>query len=163
MSRPERDARLRQLASAPLHLLPRAAPVAHHISAGDTVKLAVLGGPADGLEHSVLFEVWEPGGAQPLNSHPASTETFFFLTGEGEATSEGERTPVAAGQLLVLPPGTAHRIRNTGVDRLYAITTMLPDNGFAAMVQRGPVAGLDDTDLAVLRGATPGTPPGRAR
>lgn len=147
----------------PLALFPAKTPVAHHISAGDTVKLAVLAGPPEGLEHSVLFEVWEPGGAQPPNSHPASTETFFFLAGRGEATSDGVTAPVAAGQLLVLPPGTTHRIRNTGAGRLYALTTMLPDAGFAALVERGPIAALDDDDLAVLAGTARTIPPDRDR
>lgn len=134
----------------PLRLLPAGPLQAHHISAGDTVKLAVLAGPDDGLDHSVLLEIWEPGGAQPPNSHPGSTETFLFLAGEGEAESDGARTAVRAGQLLVLPPRTLHRITNTGAGRLYAITTMLPDAGFAAMVTAGPVAALDGADLAVL-------------
>ncbi|HWG72484.1 MAG TPA: cupin domain-containing protein [Acidimicrobiales bacterium] len=138
---------------APFRLLPDGAPIAHHISAGDTVKLAVLAGPADGIDHTVVFEVWEPGGAQPPNQHRAATETFFFLAGLGYAESDGASTPVSAGQLLVLPAGTTHRIRNTGPGRLYALTTMLPDEGFAALILAGPVAPLDAEDLAVLRGA----------
>jgi mannose-6-phosphate isomerase-like protein (cupin superfamily) len=137
----------------PFRLLPAAVPVAHRITAGDTVRLAVLAGPGDGIEHSVVFEVWDPGGTQPLNSHPASTETFWFLRGAGRAESDGVATGVRAGQLLVLPAGSRHRITNTGAGRLYAITTMLPDEGFAALIRRGPLAPLDDEDLAVLAGA----------
>lgn len=137
----------------PFLLLPRTDLTAHHISPGDNVKLALLAGPDEGLDHSVLFEIWEPGGAQPPNMHPRATETFFFLKGEGEAESDGRVTPVRAGQLLVLPPGTTHRIRNSRAGRLYAITTMLPDDGFASLVRRGPVAPLDDADLAVLQDA----------
>lgn len=136
-----------------LQLFPAPGLTAHHISPGDRVKLAVLAGPAHGLDHSVLFEVWEPGGEQPFNSHPRSIETFFFLAGEGEAESDGQRGAVRAGQLLVLPAGTKHRIRNTGTGRLYAITTMVPDEGFAAMVAQGPVTSVDAEDLAVLAGA----------
>jgi mannose-6-phosphate isomerase-like protein (cupin superfamily) len=136
----------------PFHLLPRGTPSAHLISVGDTVKLAVLAGPPETGDHSVCFEIWEPGGAQPPNSHPVSTETFFFLAGQGEAESDGHLTSLRAGQLLVLPPGTTHRIRNTGTGRLYAITTMIPDAGFAAMVASGPAAPLDAADLAVLSG-----------
>ena len=126
----------------------------HHITAGDTVKLAVVRGPDDEYDASVLFEIWEPGGAQPPNSHPDSVETFWFLRGEGIATSDGVEHPVGAGQLLVLPAGSVHHIRNTGAGRLYAITTMTPDGGFAALVERGPEATLDEDDLAVLRGVT---------
>ncbi len=138
--------------TVPYRLLPRHGLQAHHITEGDRVKLAVLATPEDGIDHSVLMEIWEPGGAQPPNSHPRSTETFYFLRGEGEAESDGETAPVRAGQLLVLPPGTTHRIRNTGRQRLYAITTMLPDEGFADLVRHGPPAELDDADLAVIAG-----------
>lgn len=132
--------------------------VGHHISAGDTVKLGVIRSPRGGDEASVLFEVWEPGGAQPPNSHPNSVETFWFLRGEGIAVSDGVEMPVRAGQLLVLPPGSVHFIRNTGPGRLYAITTMTPDDGFAAFVERGPRSDFDADDLAVLDGAGGSTP-----
>jgi creatinine amidohydrolase len=124
----------------------------HRITAGDTVKLAVLAGPADGLDHSVLVEIWDEGGAQPPNSHPDSVETFYFLDGRGEAEVDGRITPVAAGDFVVLAPGSVHRIRNTGPGRLYAVTTMTPDAGFAQLVQRGPGASLDDVDRRTLGG-----------
>lgn len=138
--------------SAPAELHDARSAVAHHITPGDTVKLAVVRHPDGPDDASVLFEVWEPGGAQPPNSHPDSVETFWFLAGEGIATSDGVELPVRAGQLLVLPAGSLHHIRNTGTGRLYAITTMTPDAGFAAFVERGPVTELDAADLAVLGG-----------
>jgi mannose-6-phosphate isomerase-like protein (cupin superfamily) len=125
---------------------------AFHISPGDTVKLAVLRHPDALYDASVIFEVWEPGGAQPPNSHPASVETFFFLRGSGVAYCDDHTDPVRAGQLLVLPPQSVHRIENTGTDRLYAITTMAPDAGFAALIEAGEPTTLSAADLAVFRG-----------
>ncbi|MCW2893633.1 MAG: hypothetical protein QOG28_2273 [Trebonia sp.] len=66
------------------------APVVRHlddvlpklISPADTVRLATLVRPSDGTDTSVFFEVWEPSGAQPPNSHPDSTEVFVVLRGE---------------------------------------------------------------------------------
>lgn len=133
----------------------------HHIAAGDTVRLGVLAGPGDGLDHAVLIEIWDPGGSQPLNSHPDSTETFYFLHGSGEAEVDGRTIPVAAGDFVVLAPGSHHRIRNTGPGRMYAVTTMAPDAGFAALVERGPLAPLDSADRQVLRRPAAG-PAGRA-
>jgi len=127
----------------------------HRISAGDTVRLAVVRPPTTADDFSVSFEVWDPGGAQPPNTHPTSTETFWFLQGEGVAVSDGIELTIRAGQLLVLPPGSVHHIRNTGSGRLYAITTMLPDHGFAEFVAAGPRAGFADEDLALLRAAIP--------
>ena len=90
----------------------------HRISAGDTVRLAVVRPPTTADDFSVSFEVWDPGGAQPPNTHPTSTETFWFLQGEGVAVSDGIELTIRAGQLLVLPPGSVHHIRNTGSGRL---------------------------------------------
>lgn len=141
--------------TVPFHLTSRWPPDAHRINAEDTVRLAVLAGPGDGIDHSVIFEVWDAGGAQPINSHPASTETFLFLRGSGLAESDGEVTAVQAGQVLVLPAGSRHRICNSGAGRLYAITTMLPDEGFAELIRCGPRVPLDAEDLAVLAGPGP--------
>ncbi|MGW4073661.1 cupin domain-containing protein [Streptomyces asiaticus] len=130
---------------------------AHHITAGDTVKLAVLAGPCDGSPTTVVFEVWEPGGAQPLNWHPESVETFVVLAGQGRATSDGHELDLAPGDVLVLPTGSKHRITNTSArERLYTLTVMAPDEGFAGLIERGPVTGLDPQDLAVLRTCPPG-------
>ncbi|MBL7489824.1 cupin domain-containing protein [Frankia sp. AgB1.9] len=126
---------------------------AHRISPDDTVRLAVLSGPEQGSPTTVVFEVWEPGGAQPPNSHPVSTETFVVLAGHGVAHSDEHTRAIGPGDVLVLPPGSVHRIVNPSTtDRLYTITVMAPDDGFAALVERGPLAPLDPEDLAVLRG-----------
>lgn len=122
----------------------------HRISPGDTVKLAVLSAPDTPDGTSTCVEVWDPGGSQPANSHPRSVETFFFLRGSGVAECDGVERPVRAGDLVVLPAGSVHRIRNTGAGRLYAITTMTPDDGFVALIRRGVPDLLDADDLEVL-------------
>ncbi len=138
--------------NAPLSLHRPPSLRAHRISPGDTVRLAVIAGPAQGLDHAVVFEMWDAGGSQPPNSHPRSVETFLFLSGRGTAHSDGTSAPVEAGDLLVLPAGTTHHIiADRGVP-LYAITTMVPDAGFAALIDSGPGAELTAEDLAVLVG-----------
>jgi mannose-6-phosphate isomerase-like protein (cupin superfamily) len=122
------------------------------IADGDTVRFALLAGPEEANGATVVFEIWEPGGAQPPNSHSASTEWFLFLAGTGRAHCDDHVTDVAPGELLVLPPGSTHHIENTGPGRLYAITTMVPDDGFADLVRTGASAPLDADDLAVLAG-----------
>jgi len=121
----------------------------HHITPGDTVRLAVLAGP-EISPVTVILESWDVGGAQPPNSHPHSTELFLFLKGEGVATCDGVEAPVAAGDTLVLPATSVHHIRNTGTGRMYSITLMSPDDGFADLVRRGPVAVTDDEDRLAL-------------
>ena len=75
------------MSSAPV-VRPVGEVVAHRISPTDTVRLAVLSGPAQGSSTTVVFEIWEPGGSQPPNSHPSATETFVVLAGRGTAHSD---------------------------------------------------------------------------
>lgn len=138
--------------AAPL-LLSADAVQCHRISATDTVKLAVLAGPDTGSPTTVVFEVWEPGGSQPPNSHPDSAETFVVLSGSGIAYSDAHEEPLAPGDTITLMPGSVHRIVNTSpTARLYTLTIMHVDGGFAKLIQRGPAAELDEADLDVLRG-----------
>lgn len=137
-------------ASTPPQLFDVAEAVARHISPGDTVKLAMLRGPDDVHDVSVFLEIWEPGGSQPPNGHPRSVETFLFLRGTGTAYCDDTRLDVKAGQLLVLPAQSLHRIEASPGAKLYAITTMAPDDGFAALVGRGQPAALDEEERAVL-------------
>jgi len=128
------------------------------ISPADTVKLALLAGPADGSSASVFFEVWEPGGSQPGNSHPDSTEIFVILAGTGRAHSDEHVVDLRAGDALVLHPGSTHRIVNTSAtERLYAVTIMADDDGalpggFAELVAKGTAAAWDGTDRTILGG-----------
>lgn len=140
------------------------APVVRHlddvtpklISPADTVRLATLVRPDDGTGTSVFFEVWEPGGSQPPNSHPESTEIFVVLRGTGRAHSDEHTVDLRAGDVLVLSPGSVHRIENTSSsERLYTVTIMTSDagalpGGFAALVDAGTAASWDDADRDVL-------------
>jgi len=51
---------------------------------------------------------------------------------------------------LLLKPGTTHELHNTGPGRLYCLTVMVPDDGFAALIRSGVRAELDAEDLDVL-------------
>lgn len=121
----------------------------HYISVGDTVRLGVLAGP-EISPVTVILESWDVAGSQPPNSHPHSTELFLFLRGQGVASCDGNEVAVKAGDTLVLPRTSVHFIRNTGDCRMYSITLMSPDDGFADLVRRGPMAETDDEDRGVL-------------
>lgn len=41
--------------------------------------------------------------------HKRMTEYYYILEGEGAMELDGERVPVAAGDLIELPPGVRHR------------------------------------------------------
>jgi len=125
----------------------------HFIGDNRTVKLAVLSGPADGSDTTVVFEIWEPGGSQPDNSHEESTETFIVLQGTATAHSDEHTAHLVPGNVIVLPEGSVHHIVNTSpTERLYTITVMANDGGFSDLITTGPLAEFDSADLAVLTG-----------
>jgi mannose-6-phosphate isomerase-like protein (cupin superfamily) len=140
------------------------APIVRHldevvpklISPADTVRLATLVRPADGTDTSVFFEAREPGGNQPPNSHPDSTEIFVVLRGTGRAHSDEHTVDLRAGDVLVLKPGSVHRIENTSpTERLYTVTIMASDagalpGGFATLVDAGTPTAWDTPDRTVL-------------
>ncbi|MCO7220306.1 cupin domain-containing protein [Klenkia sp. PcliD-1-E] len=126
----------------------------HYIGENRTVRLAVLSGPADGSSTTVVLEIWEPGGAQPDNSHEASTETFVVLRGTARAHSDQHVADLGPGDVVVLPATSVHHIVNTSAtERLYTITVMENDGGFADLIRSGPEAFLDADDAAVLGAA----------
>jgi mannose-6-phosphate isomerase-like protein (cupin superfamily) len=121
----------------------------HHITPGDTVRLAVLTGP-ESSPTTVVLEAWDPGGAQPPNRHPDATEVFVFLRGAGRAVCDEHEVAVKAGDTIVLPAGTLHHIHNSGPGRMYSLTLMCPDEGFADLIRRGPIAPTDDEDREIF-------------
>jgi mannose-6-phosphate isomerase-like protein (cupin superfamily) len=121
---------------------------AYLISPGDTVRLAELAGPRQGSSTSVFLEIWEPSGAQPLNSHQDSAEIFIVLAGSARAHSDDHSADLTAGDVLVLQPGSEHRIVNTSeTDKLYTITVMANDGGFAKLVTDGTATPLTPDEV----------------
>nr|WP_246406035.1 cupin domain-containing protein [Modestobacter versicolor] len=97
------------------------------------------------------MEIWEPGGSQPDNSHEESTETFVVLKGTARAHSDQHVADLGPGDVIVLPATSVHHIVNSSAtERLYTITVMENDGGFADLILTGPEAALDEDDAAVL-------------
>jgi mannose-6-phosphate isomerase-like protein (cupin superfamily) len=124
---------------------------AYLISPDDTVRLAELAGPKQGSSTSVFLEIWEPGGAQPLNSHADSAEIFIVLSGQARAHSDDSVVELSAGDVLVLRPGSEHRIINTSdTGKLFTITVMANDGGFAELVTDGTATQLTAAEISAL-------------
>jgi uncharacterized cupin superfamily protein len=63
------------------------------------------------------FDILEPGKIGcPYHYHLAQEEMFVILEGEGTLRVAGERVPVRAGDVIVIPPGPEypHHLINTG-------------------------------------------------
>jgi len=97
-----------------------------------------------------VLEIFDVGGYTPPNQHRAAEEVFVVLHGQGEANLGEEVMSIQPGSVLLLRPGHAHAVRNTGTTRLYCLTTMVPDEDFAKLITSGVPDVLDEHDLATL-------------
>jgi mannose-6-phosphate isomerase-like protein (cupin superfamily) len=88
----------------------------------------------------------------PPNTHRYAHEFFYVLAGEGVALCGGESHSIAKGDALMLRPGAEHIIKNTGDGKLYTLTFMVPNEGFAELIRAGQPVPLDEEDIAVLCG-----------
>ena len=69
------------------------------------------------------FEI-EPGGYSPYHSHPWEHE-IFVLEGIGTAIGNKEVEAISVGDLISIPAGEIHQIKNTGKSTL-KILCMIP-------------------------------------
>lgn len=123
------------------------------IAATDTNKFALIADPIrDQVPFFACVEIFDPGGATPPNTHADAHEMFFVLAGTGIARAGDVETVIGPGDAVVVKPGHEHVIQNTGEGRLYTLTVMIPNEGFAELIRSGLKASLDAGDLAALRG-----------
>jgi mannose-6-phosphate isomerase-like protein (cupin superfamily) len=122
------------------------------ISPNDSNYFACLLDPIeDGVNFTLVVEIFEPGGKTPPNTHLIAEEAFFVLAGAGIAHAGGTARPIGPGDCIVLRPGTEHVVENPGPGKLYCLTFMAPNEGFAELIRNGTPVALADEDLAVLR------------
>lgn len=123
------------------------------IAPTDTNYFACLLDPiADGVSFTLVVEIFEPGGKTPPNTHTAAEEAFFVLAGRGTAFADGQSIPVGPGDCFVLKPGVEHVVENTGTEKLYCLTFMAPNEGFAELIRNGTPVALTAADRAVIAG-----------
>jgi mannose-6-phosphate isomerase-like protein (cupin superfamily) len=127
---------------------------AYRVSPGDTNRLVLVFDPAGEAANFVFaIEIFDVGGRTPPNVHSVAQEMFYVLSGEGIAHSKGKSVAFRRGDSLLLHAGAVHVIENTGSQRLYCMTVMVPNQDFAELIRTGEPVALDDEDQAVLFGA----------
>ncbi len=129
---------------------------AFRIAPGDSNYFACMLDPlADGVSFTLVVEIFEPGGKTPPNSHTVAEEAFFVMAGTGKAFADGETRDIGPGDVLVLRPGTEHVVENTGPGKLYCLTMMTPNEGFAELIRAGIPVELTPEDRAIITGGRP--------
>jgi mannose-6-phosphate isomerase-like protein (cupin superfamily) len=125
---------------------------AYRISPESTNRLAIVFDPMNTrLSLTYCVEIFDVGGKTPPNRHQMAVEMFFVLKGEGVAMCDGKAVDIRAGDSILVPPTGIHAIENTGMDRLYMLTIMVPNEDFAELIHSGTPVELDEEDMAVLR------------
>ena len=90
--------------------------------AGVTTRMRVSA--VTGAVQLCLFEQWcAPGRGAPTHQH-AVEEVLTVLAGEAEFWLEDQRTPLSAGQSVIVPAGRKHGFRNTGSSTLHVQATL---------------------------------------
>ena len=123
------------------------------ISATDTNYFAMIADPIrDKVPFSIFVEVFEPGGKTPWHHHGYAHEMFYVLSGEGKSVCDGVEIPVKQGESFIVRPGHDHEVVNTGTEKLYCLTVMIPNEGFAELVRSGFRVELTAGDKAIVTG-----------
>jgi mannose-6-phosphate isomerase-like protein (cupin superfamily) len=87
-----------------------------------------LAGPAwTPARHQSLAEATlEPGGETAEHYHPVAEEIYYFVSGEGRMRLGDNESEIATGDCVVIPPGTPHKLWNTGSGKLVLLCCCAP-------------------------------------
>ncbi|MGZ4167552.1 MAG: cupin domain-containing protein [Solirubrobacteraceae bacterium] len=94
----------------------------------DGSSIRELAGPSWTAAHnqSLAEATLDPGGETAEHYHPRSEELYYFVAGEGRMRLAEAEAPVAAGDCVVIPPGTPHKLWNTGSTALVLLCCCAP-------------------------------------
>lgn len=126
--------------------------MAYRFSGHDHCRLALLSDPAqDGASVTLLLEIHDPADRVPPHRHHHAAELFFVLRGRVCFHVEDDTVEARTGDCVVVPAGAAHDLENPGPERLYLLTVLSRDEGFAESLRRGIPTPMQPEDLQVLR------------
>lgn len=69
-----------------------------------------------------------PGGEIGEETHAHVEQSLFFLSGSGKTILDGQASPITAGDVVVVTPGTTHNFINDGSEPLKVYTIYAPPN-----------------------------------
>ncbi len=90
---------------------------------------------ATGRHSQVVLMSIPAGGEIGEETHDDVDQTLIFVAGEGEAILNGNRQPVKANTLCLVPAGTRHNFVNTGSEPLQLYTIYAPPEHAPNIVQ----------------------------
>lgn len=108
---------------------------------GSLVRELMHPGRHDSRAQSLAEAVVPVGAGTTLHRHRTSEEVYHITRGEGTMTLGAEAFRVGAGDSICIPPGTPHRICNTG------------DKPLTILCACAPAYSHEDTDLLSQNGS----------
>ena len=93
---------------------------------GSTIR-EIVGPSWTPARNQSLAEATVPvGGATAAHFHRAAEELYFFTSGRGRLRIADVERDVEPGDCAVIPPGTVHKLWNTGQDPLVLLCCCAP-------------------------------------
>jgi mannose-6-phosphate isomerase-like protein (cupin superfamily) len=94
----------------------------------DGSSIRELAGPAwTPARHQSLAEAAVPPGAETAEHyHPQAEELYYFVGGAGRMRLGEQEADVVAGDCVVIPPGTPHKLWNKGAQPLVLLCCCAP-------------------------------------
>ncbi|MEN9540247.1 MAG: hypothetical protein RLZZ459_338 [Cyanobacteriota bacterium] len=122
----------------------------YRLSHHDHCRLALLNRPESG-GCTVFLEVHDPCDRVPPHCHHHSAELFFVLRGTVVFHVGDRSISASGGDVVMVPEEALHDLENPGPERVYLLTVLSSDGGFADLLEHSIPTPLDEDDLAVLR------------
>jgi mannose-6-phosphate isomerase-like protein (cupin superfamily) len=86
-----------------------------HVTLDGSTVLPIAGpGPGNSHNQSLAEAMLAPGGETIEHFHRSSEEIYRFIAGSGRMRLGDDEAEVSAGDAVVIPPGTRHKIWNEG-------------------------------------------------
>jgi mannose-6-phosphate isomerase-like protein (cupin superfamily) len=95
-----------------------AGPLLPEFATAERCRITELLNAPECPEVSLALARVAPGVTTRLHALAGIAERYVIVRGTGEVEVGGARAPVRAGDRVLIPPGVAQRIRNTGADEL---------------------------------------------
>ena len=94
----------------------------------DGSEIRELAGTPTGnsVNQSLAEATVPPGSETEEHYHGVTEEIYFFTAGSGLMKLGDEETAVAAGDSVVIPPGTPHKLRNPSAEPLKLLCCCAP-------------------------------------
>ena len=122
----------------------------YRLSEADHCRLALLSRPGEG-NGTLFLEIHDACDRVPPHAHHHAAELFFVLRGTVIFHVNQRSIQAQGGDVVMVPEEAIHDLENPGPGRLYLLTVLSQDGGFAELLEHGVPTPLDAEDLQVLR------------